>query len=179
MAEFLTDLAAGELAGEKARGLLRTQSAGTGGWHDGEPMDRAAARQIRARGGEPETFRARRLRADMVDASELVLTATADQAQYVVETRPGAAARTFVLGEFGRLLRGVDLAGLPAYAPAAEAVQVRGVALVAAIEAARDGRPAGPADDLDDPWGRGDAYFGRVADEIEWAVRPLAGALLG
>ena len=53
--------------------------------------------------------------------------------------RPDAAARTFVLGEFGRLLAAVDAAALPPADATPEAVYARGVALVAA--AAR--RPAG------------------------------------
>ncbi|MFD0785321.1 phosphotyrosine protein phosphatase, partial [Micromonospora azadirachtae] len=58
------------------------------------------------------------------------------------------------------------------------AVHDRGVALVAAVHAAR--HDAGPltTDDLDDPWGRGDQCFSRVADEIEETVQPLAAALV-
>lgn len=54
----------------------------------------------------------------------------------------------------------------------------RGVALVAAADAARQGASPLPTDDLDDPWGRGDQCFSRVADEIEETVHPLAAALL-
>ncbi|MEJ5189443.1 MAG: hypothetical protein WHT84_09555, partial [Breznakiellaceae bacterium] len=36
-----------------------------------------------------------------------------------------------------------------------------------AADAARQGTTPLPADDLDDPWGRGDQCFSRVADEIE------------
>jgi protein-tyrosine phosphatase len=57
-------------------------------------------------------------------------------------------------------------------------VHVRGVALVAEIEALRGGQPSRLGDDLDDPWGRSDLYFSRVADQIEETVRPLANALL-
>jgi protein-tyrosine phosphatase len=179
MAELLTLVAAEDLVGDKAQDLLYVHSAGTGGWHAGEPMDRAAARQVRARGGDPDAFAARKLRTDMIDASDLVLTATAEQQEYVAGLRPDAAARTFVLGEFGRLLRRATPVGnLPAFVPSADVVRARGVALVAAVEAARGGRPAGPADELDDPWGRGDEYFGRVADEIEETVRPFVAALL-
>ena len=54
----------------------------------------------------------------------------------------------------------------------------RGVALVEAAHEARQGTAALPTDDLDDPWGRGDQCFSRVADEIEETVHPLATALL-
>ena len=163
---------------EAADRLVHSHSAGTGGWHAGEEMNPPAARQVRARGGDAENFAARKLRSEHIDAADLVLTATADQQEYVVALRPDAAGRTFVLGEFGRLLGAVDAAGLPPAGDAPETVYARGVALVAAAHAARGGAAPLPSDDLDDPWGRGDQCFSRVADEIEDVVRPLAAALL-
>jgi protein-tyrosine phosphatase len=181
MAERLTVVAAHGLVGPAMDEVLLIHSVGTGGWHAGEPMDRCAARQVVDRGGEVESFVARQLRPAHLDTSELILTATAEQQEYVLSMRPDCADRTFVLGEFGRLLRGLsgaDLAQLPAFAPAPEAVYARGVALVALVARARNGKPPRVGDDLDDPWGRSDAYFARVADEIEQAVRPLAATLL-
>lgn len=161
-----------------AEGLMHSHSAGTGGWHAGEEMNPPAARQVRLRGGDVEGFAARKLRSDQIDAADLVLTATADQQDYVVALRPDAGARTFVLGEFGRLLATVDLSRLPAPAATPEGVYARGVALVEAVDAARQGAEPLPTDDLDDPWGRGDQSFRRVADEIEETVEPLAATLL-
>jgi protein-tyrosine phosphatase len=158
--------------------LLHSHSAGTGGWHAGEEMNPPAARQVRARGGSDAGFAARKLRSEHIDSADLVLTATADQQEYVLALRPDAAGRTFVLGEFGRLLAGVDAAALPTTELTAEGVYARGVALVAAVNAQRQGAPALPADDLEDPWGRGDQCFSRVADEIEETVQPLAALLL-
>jgi protein-tyrosine phosphatase len=91
----------------------------------------------------------------------------------VTALRPDAASKTFVLGEFGRLLKEVDPATLPG------PVQERGEALVRAVDAVRDGRPPESGDDLDDPWGRGDQVFSRVADEIQATVGPLAKILIG
>ncbi|MDO3702235.1 phosphotyrosine protein phosphatase [Micromonospora sp. C28SCA-DRY-2] len=162
----------------RADELLHSHSAGTGGWHAGEEMNPPAARQVTTRGGSTEGFAARKLRSDLIDAADLVLTATADQQEYVVALRPDAAARTFVLGEFGRLLAAVDTAALPPAEATGEAVYARGVALVEAAHAARQGASPLPTDDLDDPWGRGDQCFSRVADEIEETVHPLATALL-
>jgi protein-tyrosine phosphatase len=179
MAERLLVAAARDLAGDKAEDLLFVHSTGTGGWHAGDRMDAAAARQVLARGGDVETFRARRLAAEHVEASDLILTATAEQHEFVQVLAPDAADRTFVLGEFGRLLRMVDLPELPPAAPAPDAVYARGVALVSAVADLRGDRPPQPGDDLDDPWGRDHRYFGRVADEIDETVRPLAAALLG
>ncbi|MFF5174963.1 phosphotyrosine protein phosphatase [Micromonospora sp. NPDC000089] len=184
MAERLLVLAVRERLGrlgadpDDVDALLHSHSAGTGGWHAGEEMNPPAARQVLARGGDVTGFAARKLRSDLIDAADLVLTATADQQEYVVALRPDAAARTFVLGEFGRLLGALDTGALPPAEPTPGAVHARGVALVAAVDAARQG--AGPlhSDDLDDPWGRGDQCFSRVADEIEETVHPLTATLL-
>ncbi len=150
-----------------------SHSAGTGGWHEGEEMNPPAARQVRARGANPEGFSARKLRTDQIDSADLILTATADQYDYVTALRPDAAERTFVLGEFGRLLKGVDSATLPS-----GDVYERGLALVRTVNALRGGKPPQPQDDLDDPWGRGDQVFSRVADEILATVEPFATLML-
>ncbi len=73
---------------------------------------------------------------------------------------------------------GWTASALPPAEPTPDAVYARGVALVAAADAARQNASALPTDDLDDPWGRGDQCFSRVADEIEETVQPLAAALL-
>ncbi|HEX8629717.1 MAG TPA: phosphotyrosine protein phosphatase [Catenuloplanes sp.] len=158
--------------------LVHSHSAGTGGWHAGEEMNPPAARQIRARGGDVDGFAARKLRSEHIDGADLVLTATADQQDYVVALRPDAAARTFVLGEFGRLLGQVDPTGLPPAGPGPDAVHARGVALVAAVDGLRAGAEPLPADDLDDPWGRGEQTFTRIGDEIEQTTGALARLLL-
>jgi protein-tyrosine phosphatase len=150
---------------------LYVHGAGTGGWHAGAPMDPQAARQVEARGGDAGGFKARKLLGEHVDASDLVLTATVEQVEFVVALRPDAQARTFVFGEFGRLIRGLRL-------PAdVTSVYERGVALVEAADAARAGAPARAEDELDDPYGRADSYFSRVADEIHATTKPLAEAL--
>jgi protein-tyrosine phosphatase len=189
MAERLLALAAREAltaavpvgapqAAPDADELIHSHSAGTGGWHAGEEMNPPAARQVRARGADDHGFAARKLRSDLIDAADLVLTATADQQEYVVALRPDAAERAFVLGEFARLLREVDPDALPPATPTPDAIYARGVALVEAVQAARGDTPPQDTDDLDDPWGRGDQTFARVADEIEEAVRPFALLLL-
>jgi protein-tyrosine phosphatase len=177
MAERLLAYAVAEAGGSDD--VVHSHSAGTGGWHEGEEMNPPAARQVVKRGGDVADFSARKLRSDLIDAADLILTATADQYEYVTALRPDAAGKTFVLGEFGRLLPSVDLDGLPGSDGSAEAVLSRGEALVAAVDGVRHGAPARPEDDLDDPWGRGEQTFTRIADEIEATVRPLAAVLLG
>jgi protein-tyrosine phosphatase len=165
-------------ADDLADTLVRSHSAGTGGWHAGEEMNPPASRQVLSRGGGVDGFEARKLRGDLIDEADLVLTATADQYDYVVALRPDAVPRTFVLGEFGRLLAGLDADGLPSAEPTPDAVHARGVAIVAAADARRAGEAPLPADDLDDPWGRGDQTFARIGDEIEDTVVPFAALLL-
>jgi protein-tyrosine phosphatase len=178
MAERLLLTAARDLVGDKADELLLVGSTGTGGWHVGGAMDRSAARQVTARGGSVDGFRARQLAHEHIESADLILTATGEQQEYVLALRPEAVERTYVLGELGRLLLSVELGRLPPTGPHPEAVYSRGVALVAAVSEARGGEIAQPGDDLDDPYGRGDGYFSRVADQIEQTVRPLAAALL-
>jgi protein-tyrosine phosphatase len=177
MAERLLHLALRARVGDRVDELFLSHGAGTGGWHVGEPMNPPAARQVVHRGGDSTGFKARKLDTAMIEASDLILCASSDQVDYVVRLRPDAASRTFVLGEFGRLLADLPLAELPAADHS-----VRGIALVAAADAARldpAGRraPAHRTDDLDDPWGKPDREFARVADEIERTVVPLAMAL--
>lgn len=151
--------------------LVYVHGAGTGGWHAGHPMDPQAARQVVARGGETTGFRARKLLAEHVDASDLVLTATAEQVDFVVSLRPDAAGRTFVWGQFARLLPAVT-----AQLSSTGDVYERGVALVDLVDKARD--EVRGEDDLADPWGRPDDFFGIVADQVQALTRPLAKALL-
>ena len=178
MAERLLVRAVRDRAGDSADQLVRSVSAGTGGWHEGEEMNPPAARQVRSRGGSADDFGARKLRGDFLDEADLILTATSDQTDYVLALRPDVAGRTFVLGEFGRLLGQVDPAELPAAEPKPDAVHARGAAIVAAVHRARGDDQPLPTDDLDDPWGRGDQTFQRIGDEIEDATVPFAKLLL-
>ena len=178
MAERLLARAVRDRTGSSGEQLLASVSAGTGGWHEGEEMNPPAARQVRSRGGSVDGFAARKLRGDFLDEADLILTATADQYDYVVALRPEAAARTFVLGEFGRLIGSIDPATLPPAGADAEAVRARGEAIVAAVARLRDGDGPRPGDDLDDPWGRGDQTFLRIGDEIEDTTVPFAALLL-
>jgi protein-tyrosine phosphatase len=179
MAERLLVARLRDELGPVADELVVSHGAGTGDWHQGQPMNPPAARQVRARGGDPLSFRARSLLPRYVDGSDLVLTATAEQVEYVAELVPAAAERTFVLGEFGRLADDVDLGALPPFAPTVQAVAARGRALVAAAHARRDGVPARLADELDDPWGLGDDVFEQTADAVERHLAPLVRGLAG
>jgi protein-tyrosine phosphatase len=177
MAERLLVAALRQRVGDRVGEHYRSHGAGTGTWHVGEAMHPPAAVEVVRRGGDPRGFVARHLSAELIDESDLVLCATGEQVAAVLRLRPYARMRTFVLGELGRLLplatTGEDdpmLAGQPD-------AHARGVALVAALDAARAGTPARRTDDLDDPYGQDARAFARVAEEIEGTVVPLATAL--
>jgi protein-tyrosine phosphatase len=174
---FVAELAS--VGGPEAVGLVRSHGAGTGDWHIGHPMDPSAAREVRARGGDPEGFAARQIRPAYVSGADLVLTATGQQAGRVAALDRDARERTFVYGELRRLLEKIDLAALPPYHPTVAAVAARGRALVAAADAARDGAGPLPSDELDDPWGLGADAFSAVADDVVDVVRELARSLVG
>jgi protein-tyrosine phosphatase len=183
MAERLLVLAAQQRLGKldpdaRLDDLLVSRSAGTGGWHEGEEMNPPAGRQIRLRGGSVDGFTARKLTGAQLTGADLVLTATADQSDYVHALVPGAAHRTFVLGHLGRLLRELDAKELPPPSTEPAGFAARAHAVIEAADRLRaDGEPL-PGDDLDDPWGRGDQTFQRIADDIEESLYPLVEALL-
>lgn len=190
MAERLFLLALRQCAGDRVEEFYISHGAGTGAWHEGEPMNPPAARELRSRGADAEGFTARRVSRAVIDVSDLVLCATAEQVEYVLRLRPDAAGRTFVLGEFGRLLPKVDLAILPPSDGYPGWARDRGVALVFAVDTLRGGgaiwgaetqrrRPSLRADDLVDPWGMTDRDFADVANRIDQTVVPLAAILTG
>jgi len=178
MAERMLAHLVWERLGDGANAYVHSESAGTGGWHVDESMNPPAARELRRRGAVYEGFRARKLLGAHLDTADLILTATAEHLEVVGGLRPDASHRAFVLGEFGRLLADVDAAGLPVGDGSPASVYERGIAMVTAVDAARGGSDPKPKDDLDDPWGRGDVWFKRTADEIDAALAPFVEMLL-
>jgi low molecular weight protein-tyrosine phosphatase len=161
-----------------ASDLMRSASAGTGGWHEGEEMNPPAARQIRTRGGSDDGFVARKLRTAHLADADLILTATADQLDYVHALLPDAMERAFVLRHLNRLLPEVDAGALPIASTEPQAFAERAAALVAAVHQVRGDTQASSEDDLDDPWGRGDQTFARIADDIDETLYALVDVLL-
>ena len=162
--------------GDRVDDFLLSHSCGLGGWHVGEFMTEATARELRRRGVVPDGHKARQIGADKIDISDLILTATTDQVDYIALHHPEASPRTFLVRHLGALLSDVDAERLPPYAPTPEAVHERGTAIVAAADAVRD-RAAGL--DLDDPWGLDDATYRRIGDELDEALVPFAALLTG
>jgi protein-tyrosine phosphatase len=70
------------LADAGLSGSVRVTSAGTGPWHEGEPMDRRAAASLRDRGYDT-AHRARQIDDDLLDA-DLLVAATHDHVRDLV-----------------------------------------------------------------------------------------------
>lgn len=135
------------------RNDFRVHSAGTHGL-TGYPIEPGAARRLATMGIDCDAFRARRLTVEMVNAADLVLTATRQHRDAVASLVPDALAKTFTMKEFARLTDGAD---------------ERGRALVAAAHERRTGPR--PDDDVADPYGAGDAAYERAAEDIVAALR--------
>lgn len=137
----------------------------------GEAMDPLAAQMLAERDVPGDGFTARLLTRPLIEAADLVLTATREHRAAVVQAVPRAAGHTFTLRELARL---VDDDGVH------RAVAGRGFdALVAAAAARRGFAPAGePADDdLPDPYRGPVEGFQRVADLAAPAVDAVAAAV--
>jgi protein-tyrosine phosphatase len=178
MAERLLAHAVRDRLGDRAEEFVLSESAGTGGWHAGEAMNPPAAKELRRRGALDTGFRARKVLGSHIDTADLILTATAEQLDYIAGLRADAMDRAFVLGQFGRLAEDVDVEALPPAGDDPDSVHARGVALVHAMNAVRSGAEPEPGDDLDDPWGHDEAFFIRTGDQIAAAVDALVEALL-
>jgi protein-tyrosine phosphatase len=177
MAERLLLDAVRARAGDPAADLIVSESTGTGGWHVGQSMNPPAARELRRREVSDAGFRARKLAGNHLDVADLILAATSEQLDFALSLRPDVANRAFVLGEFGRLASTIDPAGLPPVELTADGVYERAVALVTAVDKARAGAQPLPSDDLDDPYGRNDAYYQRTADQIVRSLQPLVDSI--
>ena len=163
MAERLTVLGLAE------RGLTGVEVGSAGTWgHEGSPMEPDALTTLAEYGVDGADFRARELVAEHVVAADLVLGATREHRAAAVVLQPRAAARTFTLREFARLVSAVD----PGVLPDGD-VGERARALVAAAARQRGlVPPQHPRDDdLSDPYHAPASQFVRCAALIEQALR--------
>lgn len=140
-------------------------SAGTHGYVD-HSIDPPMAEQLRVRGVDPDGFRSRRLTARLLEEADLVLTAETVHRARILEDRPQAFRSVFTLGQLARAL---DDAGVGPDHP------TRGADLLRAIGPGV--RPAGPADDVVDPYRRGDEAAVRAAEYLDLLVRRIVPVL--
>ncbi|MGB8652823.1 MAG: hypothetical protein WCD35_19415 [Mycobacteriales bacterium] len=149
LAEHLMRAGLQERLGPAAADFV-VESAGTWG-HTGAGMEPFALSTLAAFGVDGASFRARELVAEHVAGADLVLTATRDHRAAAVVLHPRAAARTFTLREFDRLLSALDPGLDPALGPAAEPAGDRVERARALVRAAAGKRgivrPERPEDD--------------------------------
>ncbi len=153
------------LGPEAARFIV--ESAGTWG-HAGSPMEEHARTTLATYSVDGTAFRARELVAGQVVGADLVLGATREHRAAAVVLHPRAAARTFTLREFTRLLSVVE----PAELPDGDIV-TRAREMVRAA-AGRRGTvpPQRPRDDdLDDPYQAPAPAFAACAALVEATLR--------
>src|SRR4051812_13414461 len=126
---------------------IASASAGTNGL-TGHGVDGPTAYALKEIGIDPSRHVAQRLTPGLVNAADLILTATTDHRSVVVQQAPLAFRRTFTLREFARL--GTDLGPLSGVVD--PDVLRKRVAEVAEQRGWVD--PAGPGeDDIGDPFG--------------------------
>ena len=128
----------------------------------GSAMSPDAARELAARGGDAGDFRARQLTEEMVEESDLVLTATRELRSRVLEDSPGALRRTFTVREFAALLDQVDDEDL--HEMVAEAAAKRSRVVIDDFNIA-------------DPYGQGNEAHAIAAEQMDKAVQRIARGL--
>jgi protein-tyrosine phosphatase len=159
--------------GAAADELVEVTSAGTYGLV-GHPIERDALVVLDELGVVPDEFAARELAKDILEGSDLVLTATREHRAAAVSMLPRASRRTFTIREFARLVSAVDVSGL-----GGDDAAGRAAALVDAAAAQRGYvRPASPADDdVADPYRRPVDAFRVAARQIDEATALIADRL--
>ncbi len=155
----------------EARGVIHLSSAGTHAV-PGTPLADAVASFLVGRGVDPSGKVSRRLVAEMVECSDLVLGAATEHREAAVRLSPvRALSRAFTLREFARLVRAKDGEGV--VDPAAR------FAALAQGAAARRGavRAHADHDDVEDPLGAHPRQMRECLVRIEELVERITAAV--
>lgn len=137
-----------------------------------DPLSEIALRNV---GGDPRGFTASDLTAQEVAGADLVLTATRTHRGHVARMHPRSMSYCFTLGDFRDLVDGLDHHAVGAPDPGTS-----WVAHVTRAAAARRGLVAPRAAehaDIVDPYGREEATFAQMAEQIERELPPIIAAL--
>jgi protein-tyrosine phosphatase len=143
-------------------------SAGTLQWEGAPPAQAVAAMQ--ERGIDMSAHRSRALRASLIADADLVLCMTRNHLWAVTTHDPGAAERTFLVGELVRLGAKVG--------PREPGESVREWAARAAAARPTGAGTVGLAtDEVPDPLGEADSVFRSTAERLDADLRALADLL--
>ncbi|MFI9404044.1 low molecular weight phosphatase family protein [Nocardia sp. NPDC052316] len=146
------------IAVEHALPNLTAESAGTRALV-GFPVEPLAAQAIEGLGGDASNFKARRLKDEMVDNADLVLTMTQQIRDTVSEMGFGVACRTFTLLEAHRI------------------AHVTGARSIAELHESRNDLSIVGRENITDPIGLSEQAYCDVGDRIAEALVPLLLAL--
>ncbi|WP_054811391.1 arsenate reductase/protein-tyrosine-phosphatase family protein [Nocardia arizonensis] len=146
------------VAAEHGLSALTAESAGTRALV-GFPPEPLAAQTIVGLGADPEGFRARKLKPEMIDRADLVLCMTEQIRDQAAALAFGGWPRTFTLLEARRIAK------------------VTGARTVAELHRARDDLALVGRENIADPVGLSEAAFCEVGDRIAEALVPLLLAL--
>jgi len=136
------------------------------------PVTRAGLRDLRASG---RAFRTQRLSAELLAGADLVLTATTELRDAVLDLHPAGSRTTFTMREAAELL--VQLPAIAA--PLARTGDRHAARVIALLADTRTRRWALPGeDDVLDPQGHDDRVHQQVVGEIAVALQPLLHALV-
>lgn len=149
------------LAARLPKDRFDVSSAGVGAMV-GYAMSKYAAAELEAFGGDPRGFAARQLTQEMVEQSDLVLTATRELRSQVLAEVPTALRRTFTILEFAALVAQAEGATAPDLVKWAGAHR----SLVGNLD-----------QDVPDPYRRGPEEHARSARAIDAAVQQIAKGL--
>jgi len=149
------------LAAQLPADRFEVGSAGVGAMI-GYAMSRYAAEELLSYGGDPTGFAARQMTPDLVEGSDLVLTATRELRSQVLAEVPTALRRTFTVLEFAALAEHAE------GATSADVVKWAGThrSMAANVE-----------QDVPDPYRRGADAHARAAATIHDAVQRIAKGL--
>lgn len=164
-------LAEGLLRGRLDPSFFEVSSAGVRGIEGADPDPHTVTALQRA-GVAPLTTTGVQVTPRLLQAADLILTATRDHRGDVLELYPAALRRTFTVLEFGALAPQVAAGDAEGFS--APPVQDP-VALVRQVSQVRSLGPAHA--DIADPIGRDEAFHAEVAAQIDAAVTDIAAVL--
>ncbi|MGO1544577.1 MAG: low molecular weight phosphatase family protein [Gulosibacter sp.] len=143
---------------------------------EGQPMTESGLEVARRVGvEEPESHRARQLRAQDVTAADLILTLDRTHRRRVAKLVPNASRRTFTVREFGALVTSMSILKVRSSVadqpyPATAALQL------ALLKRGMQPRPQHQEDyDVIDPYGRAFEVYEQAAGELVPAIEMITG----
>jgi len=151
----------------------------------GAPMEPWPAALSQEYGADPTGAVGKQLSAEIVGASDLVLTMTRGQRDDLVKRYPTAAQRTFTLAEFGRIVAALPVSGHSATAageplwgqPTRAATGSALSGIVRSASSARHLAPLSPEDDVRDPINKPEDVHRAVGRQINDLTQRIAEGL--